>query len=88
MIGSDTTRALKGGVLIFACIGAFRFWAPEPVAKAFLVFCAMLGLFLFARGTANLLAARYPPPPPKPAVREPVWEDYFEPDEDDSEEPS
>lgn len=85
MTRKDIVRTLAGAAILFFCAWTACCWATTPLGKALMVFCALLGLFIFARATENLLAIRFPPPP-KPAVEEPVWEDYFDPDEDDTEE--
>lgn len=65
----DLIGALAGGAIL-----AFSVWAllggfTSPEAKAFLLLDGLIGLYIIAKATERLIAARFPPPP-KPAVAE------------------
>lgn len=86
MTRKNLIGALVGAVIFTASIWGLLFWVSTALNQALWFLDALLGLYLLSRTTANLLAARLPPLPPRPrVVSEPPspWED-----EDDEEESS
>jgi hypothetical protein len=79
----DLIGMLAGGAIL-----AFSVWGPlggfsTPEAKAFLLLDGLIGLYIVAKATERLIAARFPPPPPFVDEDADPWED--EPADEDEE---
>ncbi len=87
MTRKNLLGALVGAAILTASTGGLLWGTPTFPVRGLWILDALLGLYLLSRTTANLLAARLPPLPPRPRVVPPppsLWED--DEDEDETEE--
>ena len=90
MTRKNLLGVLVGAVILTASTGGLLFWVSTPLNRALWFLDALLGLYLLSKTTANLLAARLPPLPPRPRVVPPLpslWDDDEEYENDEEESP-